>query len=128
MIYEVTINNRVYEVEVEKGKAIITQSEAVMPVAAAPVAHTAPVAEPIPATPVSSTPGDATEVTAPMPGTIMEVFVKPGAKVKAGDILLVLEAMKMENDILASSDGVIKKVFVEKNAAVSTGDVLVTYQ
>jgi biotin carboxyl carrier protein len=128
MIYEVTINNRVYEVEVEKGKAIITQSEAVIPVVAAPAAHTAPVAEQIPASPASSAQGDSTEVTAPMPGTIMDVFVKPGAKVKAGDIILVLEAMKMENDILASSDGVIKKVFVEKNSAVSTGDVLVTYQ
>jgi len=128
MIYEVTINNRVYEVEVEKGKAIITQSEAVIPVATAHLVCAAPAAEPVSASPASSAPGDSAEVTAPMPGTIMEVFVKPGAKVKAGDILLVLEAMKMENDILASADGVIKKVYVEKNAAVSTGDVLVTYQ
>jgi glutaconyl-CoA decarboxylase len=128
MIYEVTINDRVYEVEVEKGKAIITQSEAVIPVATAPAVHMAPAAEPVSPSPASSAPGDSTEVTSPMPGTIMEVFVKPGTKVKAGDIILVLEAMKMENDILASSDGVIKKVYVEKNAAVSTGDVLVTYQ
>ena len=128
MIYEVMINNRVYEVEVEKGKAIITQSEALMPVAVAPVAHTAPVAEAIPASPASKAIGDSEAVRAPMPGTILDVFVKPGAKVKEGDIILVLEAMKMENDILASSEGVIKQVLVEKNSAVSTGDVLVTYQ
>lgn len=128
MIYEVMINNRVYEVEVEKGKAIITQSEAVMPAIAAPVAHAAPVAEPIPASHSSKAIGDSEAVRAPMPGTILDVFVKPGAKVKTGDIILVLEAMKMENDILASSEGVIKQVLVEKNSAVSTGDVLVTYQ
>lgn len=128
MIYEVTINNRVYEVEVEKGKAIITQSEAVVPVAVVPAVQAAKAAEPAPAAVSSAAVGDESDVRAPMPGTIMDVFVKPGSKVKTGDILLVLEAMKMENDILASSDGVIKKVFVEKNASVSTGDVLVTYQ
>lgn len=128
MIYEVTINNKVYEVEVEKGKAIITQSESVAPTAVAPAAPAAKIPETVPAASSSTAIGDASDVRAPMPGTIMDLFVKAGSKVKAGDILLVLEAMKMENDILASADGVVKKVFVEKNASVSTGDVLVTYQ
>ncbi len=128
MIYEVTINNKVYEVEVEKGKAIITQTENVASPAVMPAVQAVKAAEPVPAAASTNAIGDASDVRAPMPGTIMDVFVKAGSKVKAGDILLVLEAMKMENDILAASDGIVNKVLVERNASVSTGDILVTFQ
>ena len=119
MKYKVTLNGRTYEVEVEAGKAmLLDEYEAIAP-AAAPVA--APVAAPAPASaPVA---GDA--VTAPMPGNILKVNVTAGQAVKEGDVLVVLEAMKMENEILAPKACTVKQVLVSKGATVDTGATLV---
>ena len=128
MKYKITLNNRTYEVEVEAGKAmLLSEYEAVAPAApaaAAPAAaaEAAPAAAPA-AAPVVTGAGEA--VTAPMPGTILKVNVTQGQAVKAGEVLCVLEAMKMENDITAPKDGTITQVVTAKGASVSTGDTLV---
>jgi len=129
MIYIVTINDKEYEVEVEVGKANILKTTLIT----APAAETAPVAmishAPIPVSaPAAVLAAGAVVVKAPMPGTILEIKVQPGTAVKKGEVLLILEAMKMENEILSSADGVVKQVVVAKNASVSTGDVLVVIQ
>ena len=124
MKYKVTLNGRTYEVEVEAGKAmLLDEYEAVVPTAApvaAPAAAPAPVAAPAAAAPVA---GDA--VTAPMPGNILKVNVTPGQAVKEGDVLVVLEAMKMENEILAPKACTVKQVLVSKGSTVDTGATLV---
>ena len=131
MKYKVTLNGRTYEVEVEAGKAMcVAEYEAYAPAAApvaAPVAA-APVAAPAaPAAPaaagVTVTGGES--VNAPMPGNILKVNVSVGQSVKAGQVLVVLEAMKMENEIMAPCDGVVSAVPVAKGATVNTGDLLV---
>lgn len=130
MKYKITLNNRTYEVEVEAGKAmLLDEYEAIVPSApAAPVA--APVAAP--AAPAAAAPaaapvvtGSGETVSAPMPGTILKVNVAQGQTVNAGDVLCVLEAMKMENDITAPKAGTITQVVTSKGASVSTGDPLV---
>ena len=124
MKYKVTLNGRTYEVEVEAGKAmLLAEYEAAAP-AAAPVAApvAAPAAAPV-AAPVAAGSGDI--VSAPMPGTVLKVNVTVGQKVKAGDVLCVLEAMKMENEIKAPHDGKIAQVLATKGANVDTGAALV---
>ena len=130
MKYKVTLNNRVYEVEVEAGKAmLLSEYDAVAPVAAAPAAP-APAATPA-ATPAPSAPsapvvvGAGEPVNAPMPGTIVRVNVTQGQTVNAGDVLCVLEAMKMENDITSPKAGTVTQVVVSKGSNVSSGDVLI---
>ena len=129
MKYKVTLNGRTYEVEVEAGKAmLLDEYESIVPSApaAAPVAApvaAAPAAAPAPAAPAVTANGDA--VTAPMPGTILKVNVTQGQAVKEGDLLCVLEAMKMENEIMAPKTGTVAQVATSKGASVSTGDVLV---
>lgn len=128
MIYKVTLNGKIYEVEVEKGEAVIqAEYEAALPqsapAVAAPVAQTvAPTAAPA-AAPAAS--AGANAVVAPMPGNINAVKVTSGQQVKKGDVLVVLEAMKMENEIYAERDGKIGQVFVQKGATVETGTPLV---
>lgn len=131
MKYKVTLNNRIYEVEVEAGKAmLLSEYEAVAPAAPAPVAA-APVAAPA-AAPAAAAPaaapvvvGAGEQVCAPMPGTIVRVNVSQGQAVKAGDVLCVLEAMKMENDITAPKAGTVTQVVAAKGSSVSSGDVLI---
>ena len=122
MKYIVTLNGKNYEVEVEKTEAVITSvTEATAPVAAAPVA--APVAA-APAAPVAAPTAGGTNVTAPMPGAILAVNKNVGDSVNAGDVLFVLEAMKMENDIGAPCAGTIKQILVQKSSTVETDAVL----
>ena len=128
MKYKVTLNGRTYEVEVEAGKAILLDEyEAIAPApvaapAAAPTA--APAAAPAaPAAPVVTGAGEA--VNAPMPGNILKVNVTNGQAVKEGDVLVVLEAMKMENEIMAPKNGTVTQVLVQKGSTVDTGAPLV---
>ena len=131
MKYKVTLNGRTYEVEVEAGKAmLLDEYEAVVPsapaapapVAAAPVAA-APAAAP--AAPAAAAPVAGEAVSAPMPGTILKVNVTAGQAVKEGDLLVVLEAMKMENEIFAPKAGTVAQVLVNKGSSVDTGATLV---
>ena len=129
MRYKVTLNNKVYEVEVEETSAmLVDEYEALAPAApAAPAAAAAPapVAAPAAAPAAAAAPAVAGEqVTAPMPGTILKVNATQGAAVKKGDILVVLEAMKMENEILAPKDGTVAQIAVTKGATVDTGALL----
>ena len=131
MKYKVTLNGRTYEVEVEAGQAmLLAEYEAIAPAApaAAPAAPAAaPVADPAapaaPAAPAITGAGEA--VKAPMPGTILKINVQQGQAVKTGDVLCVLEAMKMENEILAPKDGTVTQVATMKGASVDTGAPLV---
>ena len=127
MKYKITLNGRTYEVEVEAGKAmLLDEYEAIAP--SAPAAPAAPVAAPAaapsaPAAPAVTGAGD--PVNAPMPGTILKVNVQNGQAVKEGDVLVVLEAMKMENEILAPKNGTVTQVLVSKGSSVDTGAPLV---
>ena len=130
MKYKVTLNGRTYEVEVEAGKAmLLDEYEAIAP-APAPAAAAAPVAAPAaapaaaaPAAPVVTGAGEA--INAPMPGNILKVNVQNGQAVKAGEVLVVLEAMKMENEIMAPKSGTVTQVVVSKGSKVDTGAPLV---
>ena len=117
MKYKVTLNNRTYEVEVEAGQAmLLDEYEAI-----APTAAPAPAAAP--AAPVVTGAGE--PVNAPMPGTILKVNVTQGQAVKEGEVLCILEAMKMENEIMASKGGTVTQVLVAKGSIVDTGAPLV---
>ena len=119
--YRVTVNGVAYDVVVEE----LNGSAAPAPVAAAPVS--APKAAPAPAAaPKASGNAGAIAVKAPMPGNLIKVNVKVGDAVKKGDVLGGLEAMKMENDIMAPADGVVASVEAAKGASVATDAVLVT--
>lgn len=128
--YVVTLNGKNYEVEVEKNTAKITNTTAAAAPAAAPAPKAAPapapVAAPAPAAapaPVAAAPAGGANVTAPMPGTVLNVVAPVGTAVKAGDVILILEAMKMENDIVAPCDGTVASV-AAKGTSVNTDDVL----
>ena len=110
--YRVTVNGNVYEITLE----VIDKAD----IKAAP-APAAPAAAP--AAPVAAC---AKSITAPMPGTILKVNVQNGAAVKKGDVLMVLEAMKMENEIMAPADGTVASVNVAQGASVEAGAVLCT--
>ena len=127
MKYKVTLNGRTYEVEVEAGKAmLLDEYEAIVPSApAAPAAAPAAAAAPPAAPAAAAVTGAGEAVNAPMPGTILKVNVTQGQKVAEGAVLCVLEAMKMENEILAPKAGTVTQVLAAKGATVDTGAPLV---
>jgi glutaconyl-CoA decarboxylase len=131
MRYKINLKGKIYEVEVEKGEAmLIDEYEAKAPAApAASVPTAAPAAAAAPA-PAAAAPAPAAiasgeTVNAPLPGTVLDVKVAAGDAVKKGQVLMIIEAMKMENEVLANSDSVIKQVVVSKGQSVKTGDALV---
>lgn len=134
MKYKVTLNKRVYEVEVEEGSAMLVDeyelAAPAAPAAPAPVAAAAPAAAPAAAAPAAAAPAAAgltagTVVEAPMPGNVLKINVAQGQTVKEGDVLLVLEAMKMENEITATKSGTVAQIVTAKGAVVETGSPLV---
>lgn len=114
--YNVTVNGTAYEVMVEEvtGGAAPASAPAAAP---APAPVTAPAAAPV---------GAGEQISSPMPGTILKVNVAVGQTVKSGDVLMVLEAMKMENEIMAPRDGTVTAVSVNEGAAVESGTLLCT--
>ena len=125
MKYELTLNGRTYEVEVELAEPM--QLQEFQSYAPAPAAAAAPVVEAAPAAAPAapSVTGGGACVDAPMPGTILKVHVAAGQTVKEGDLLVILEAMKMENEIFAPKGGTVTQVLVDKGATVDTGAPLV---
>ena len=117
---KITVNGVAYDVQVEEvgGDAAFSAPAAAAPAAAPAAPKAAPA---VPAAPAAGEP-----VESPMPGTVLDVKVKPGDSVKAGDTLLVLEAMKMENAIVAPKDAKVVAVPVTKDQTVESGTVLVT--
>ena len=112
MVYKVTLNGRTYEVEVEAGKAILLDEyEAVAPAA-----------------PAAAAPAGGQQIKSPMPGTILDVKVQNGQSVKKGDVLVILEAMKMENEIMCPCDGKVVSVNTSKGAPVESGTLLCVIQ
>lgn len=133
MKYNVTLNGKIYEVDVTESDAVVTgvtqvpvavAAPAVAPVAVAPVVAEAPAEAPAAAPAVVPVSADGTQVKAPMPGTILAVKKNVGEPVKAGDVIVVLEAMKMENDIVAPCDGTVKSINAPKGSTVNTDDVI----
>lgn len=123
--FNITVNGNQYEVEVEEIKDSSTNAPRIQhqaPVAtaqpSAPIAPKAEAKKPVVTNGVGS-------VKAPMPGTINDIKVTEGQAVKAGDVLVILEAMKMENEIMSPTDGVVKQIAVAKGASVNSGDALV---
>ena len=133
MKYKVTLNKRVYEVEVEQGEAMLIDeyeikapaapAPAAAPAAAAPVAAAAHAAAPAAAPAAGLAAGEV--VKSPMPGNVLKINVTPGQKVNEGDVLLILEAMKMENEVVSTKTGTVAQIVVEKGAVVETGSPLV---
>ncbi len=129
MKYKVTLNNKVYEVEVEEGQALmLNEYELAAPEAASQ-----------PAAPAAANAGQGTAaankpsvglaagepVKAPMPGNVLKINVSLGQKVEEGEVVVILEAMKMENEIVATKSGTIAQIVVDKGAVVETGAPLV---
>jgi biotin carboxyl carrier protein len=132
--FQITVNSQSYQVEVEEVAAFTSApvaysapapvaTPAPAPVAAAP-APAAPAAEaaPAPAPAKKAGPVSGEVVKAPMPGTIVNVIAAEGAKVKKGEVVLILEAMKMENEILSPRDGVVTSIIAPKGSSVNSGD------
>lgn len=128
--YRVNVNGKVYEVEVEEitagGQTVAAAPVAPAPVPAAPKpAPVAPAPAPTPApAPKAAATGEIVE--APMPGTIVDIKVKVGDTVKEGDLVAVIEAMKMETDLYSTKTGVVTAINAGKGASVNTGDAIIT--
>lgn len=122
MKFRVTLNGKTYEVEAEKG-APMPETVYTAPAAApAPAVEAPAAAAPAPAPAPAAASG--TVVSSPLPGNVLAIEVNPGEAVKAGQVLVLIEAMKMENEIVAPCDGVVKQILVNKGAVVATGDKL----
>ncbi|HHW67872.1 MAG: glutaconyl-CoA/methylmalonyl-CoA decarboxylase subunit gamma [Epulopiscium sp.] len=126
--FQVTVNGNIYEVEVEElqGGQAVTPAAAPATAAPAPAAPAAPKVAPQKASAPAAVPAGATKVTSPMPGTILDIKVSVGDSVKVGDTIAILEAMKMENEIVATADGKIASINTSKGASVNTGDLIAT--
>ncbi|MBQ2070874.1 MAG: biotin/lipoyl-binding protein [Oscillospiraceae bacterium] len=128
MKYKITLKGKTYEVLVEQGEAIIEDEydyvPPVAPVAAAPVAAPAAAPAPAAAAPAGGAVAAGTRVDSPLPGNVLDVKVSVGQAVKAGQVLVIIEAMKMENEVAAPCDGVVKQIVASKGAVVATGDAL----
>lgn len=111
-IAEIEVNGTPYEVEIEKDTKVVKTPKLIRKV----ISKSENIEK--------KTGGSATPIKAPLPGKIMKILVKPGDIVKKGDVLVIMEAMKMENNVMASSDGVVEKVHVMPEANVLEGDVL----
>ncbi|KRO29517.1 acetyl-CoA carboxylase biotin carboxyl carrier protein subunit [Lactiplantibacillus fabifermentans] len=124
--FKITIDGQEYLVEMEEIGGT-PQPVAAAPVAPAPVAATPePTPTPAPAPKAAAAPADSSQaMTAPMPGVIIKIMVEPGDQVKENQPLLVLEAMKMENEIVANKAGTVEQLFVNKNDMVNAGDALI---
>ena len=125
MKYIVTINNKHYEVEVEKGQATIVGTTEIALGKVELISPVNPVVQPQAIVQTSVT-GD--PIRSPMPGSIIAIKVNEGDHVENGDVLFILEAMKMENEITAEKDGTVTKIMVTKGALVATNDVLAVIQ
>ena len=131
--YKITVNGVEYDVKVELVNGV---QRGPRPVTAprTPVSRPAPVAAPVaapaaaPAAPAAAAPAGGEKITSPMPGNILDVKVSNGQSVKKGDVLFVLEAMKMENEIMAPCDGTVASVSAAKGAAVESGALLCVLQ
>lgn len=134
--FNVTVNGKAYAVEVEEVGAgnggftyqPVQQTPQAQQAAPAFKAASAPQPQAAPAPKAQSGPVSGETISAPMPGTILDVRVSEGQSVKAGDILFILEAMKMENEIVSPKDGVVNKIHTSKSSNVSTGDALITIE
>ncbi|MCI7094514.1 MAG: biotin/lipoyl-binding protein [Clostridiales bacterium] len=125
MKYKVRLNKKIYEVEVEKGEAILLDEyEAVAPTVAPATPVAVNTAAPVAAQAPVGTAASASAVKSPLPGTVLDVKVSVGQTVKKGDVVMLIEAMKMENEINASKDGKITNVYVAKGAKVEQGSPL----
>ena len=123
--YTITVNGKAYAVTVEEGAAT-PAAFAAAPAPAAPVPAPAPAAAPAPAPAASAGAAGSVKVTAPMPGKIVAVKAAAGQAVKKRETVLVLEAMKMENDIVAPQDGTVASINVSTGDSVESGAVLAT--
>ena len=130
MKYKVTLNKRVYEVEVEEGQAMLID-EYELKAPAAPTAPSMAVTASARSAPAASAAAPAAGIAAgeavksPMPGNILKINVSVGQHVNEGDVLLILEAMKMENEVVATKTGTVAQLLVDKGAVVETGAPLV---
>ena len=126
--YLVTLGGKRYEVEVEESPAVLegvtVVEAAATPASAAPSPAPAPASAPAQTSP-AQTPAGGVAVKAPMPGVILSVKTQPGKEVKAGEVRLVLEAMKMETEIVAPAAGVVAQILVQEGGKVNTDDTLV---
>lgn len=137
---KITVNGKTYDVQVEESGAVYSAPAAAAPVSAAPAPTPAVTNAPAPAqtsapapaeeqsAPAAAAPvsGDGEVIESPMPGTILDVKVSAGSTVKKGDVLVILEAMKMENEIVALHDATVAAVHISKGSSVNAGDPLVT--
>ena len=127
MIYKVTLNGKIYEVDVEQGEAtLLSEYEASLPeIVPAKQEAATPATQEQKVVSVASSGASDKAMKAPLPGVINAVKVSVGQTVKKGDVLIILEAMKMENEITAETNGKVSKIFVQKGATVETGAPLV---
>jgi biotin carboxyl carrier protein len=128
MKYIVTINNNSYEVEVDHGHATLTSTQEVAMGTVKPVGNIAAASSVTISEQTTQVNTSGEPLKSPMPGTILDIKVSQGTHVKKGDVLFILEAMKMENELNAPKDGIVTQISVTKGMIVATNDVLAVIQ